>query len=533
MFRSKKKKQRAELLANYHNVKRGSFNFGSIERYFVRSDNKGIYQVISDKTYQDLDLNEVFMFIDRTVSTVGQQYYYHIFRTLPQDKKRCDRFERLIQLFKGNTALKESVLLQLSRLSRYEAYRITSLIHEDYIQPPTWFWIIRPLALVSIASVLLSFFYPQLLILLILILATNYIIHFWNKANLFQYAETIPQLLVLNQVAKAILKHEAFSEREHEVTISIKSMDSIGHRLSIFKWEPALQSDIGAIVDYLVEVIKALFLVEPLLLFNALKEFDLRREQLHKIYQFVGELDVALSIASLREGLSYYSQPTIIEKKKQLSGIDVYHPLLENYVSNSIELHQKSALLTGSNMSGKSTFIRTMGINVLMGQSINTCFARAFAMPRLKIHSAIRIADDMMSEKSYYFEEVLTIKKILEESRSNVQNLFLLDELFKGTNMVERVAIGKSVLTYLNEDDNIVLIATHDIELSEYLSSTYNLYHFTEVVESETIAFDYKIKAGNLKTTNAIKILELNDYPDEVLLEATQLSKQINIRNRV
>ncbi len=177
-------------------------------------------------------------------------------------------------------------------------------------------------------------------------------------------------------------------------------------------------------------------------------------------------------------------------------------------------------------MSGKTTFIRTLGINAILGQTINTCFAREFTMPRLSVHSAIRIADDLMSEKSYYFEEVRVIKEMLDESRSGAQNLFLLDELFKGTNTVERIAAGKSVLSYLNSNDNFVLVATHDLELTEYLSETYQLYHFTEVIKDKAILFDYKIKEGNLETTNAIRILELNNYPNEIIADAQQLSER-------
>ena len=215
-------------------------------------------------------------------------------------------------------------------------------------------------------------------------------------------------------------------------------------------------------------------------------------------------------------------------KAKYISGKDIYHPLLVTCIANSIELDGKSALLTGSNMSGKTTFIRTMGINALAAQTLNTCFAREFVMPPLKVHSAIRIADDLMSDKSYYFEEVLTIKNMLEESRDGHQNLFLLDELFKGTNTVERIAAGKSVLQYMNKEDNFVFISTHDLELATYLEGAYSLYHFTEVVENNNILFDYKIKAGNLKSTNAIRILELNHYPADVTADARQLAEEIN-----
>jgi hypothetical protein len=527
MFGSGNKKN-AELLNNYHKVKKGTFDFGKIEQYFSGNDKTDIYQVISDKTNNDLDLDELFMFIDRTVSKVGQQFFYHIFRTIPQDRKRCNRFENLIRAFEENPALKTATILQLARLNHHDAYYLTSLFQEEYIQQPKWFWAIQLLSLLSIISVALSFFFPQFVLLLICILAINFIIHYWNKMNIFRYAGSIPQLLLLNQVAKEILKLKAIPEKDHALYTSIKTIDSIGYRMSFFKLEAKLQSDVGLLVEYIFELIKALFLLEPILLFNVLKELDSKREQIHQVYQFVGEMDVALSIASLRNEVPYYTNPLITEKKKEIGGKDIYHPLLENFVSNSIKLHHKSALLTGSNMSGKTTFIRTVGINAIVAQTINTCFAREFIMPPLKIHSAIRIADDMMSDKSYYFEEVLTIKKMLEESCSGAQNLFLLDEMFKGTNTVERIAAGKSVLTYLNNEDNIVFISTHDLELADYLEDTFNLYHFTEVVGHGKILFDYKLKAGNLQTTNAIRILELNGYPVEVTEEAKLLSEKLN-----
>jgi len=526
MFKSGNKKK-AELLNNYRKAKSKTFDFGKIEQYFLGSDNADIYHIISDKTYNDLDLDELFMFADRTISRVGQQYFYHIFRTIPKDRKRCSKFENLIKLYKENPAFKTSTILQLARLSHHEAYYLPSLFQEDYIRKPSWFWAIKLLSFISISSIIISFFFHQFVILLLGILVVNHIIHYWNKKNIFQYAGSIPQLLLLNQAAKEILNLNIIPQKDHALYSSIKTIDSIGYRMSVFKLEAKLQGDVGLLIEYIFELIKTLLLIEPVLLFNVLKELDAKREQIHRVYQFIGEMDVALSIASLREGLPYYAKPVITDKKNEISGKDIYHPLLDNFVSNSVKLHQKSALLTGSNMSGKTTFIRTIGINAIAAQTINTCFALEFIMPQLKIHSAIRISDDMMSDKSYYFEEVLTIKKMLDESRSGAQNLFLLDEMFKGTNTVERIAAGKSVLTYLNSEDNIVFISTHDLELAEYLEDTYDLYHFTEVVEHENILFDYKLKPGNLQTTNAIRILELNNYPVVVTEEAKQLSARI------
>ena len=179
-------------------------------------------------------------------------------------------------------------------------------------------------------------------------------------------------------------------------------------------------------------------------------------------------------------------------------------------------------------MSGKTSFIRTIGLNIITGLTINTCFAKQFCFPRLKIFSAIRLSDNLMNDKSYYFEEVLTIKEMIKQSEMPESNLFLLDEIFKGTNTIERISAGRAVLSYLNNERNIVFVSTHDIELAELLQDTYKLYHFSEKVDNKTVDFDFKLKEGKQKTRNAIRILEINDYPEKIITEAINLSKELD-----
>jgi DNA mismatch repair ATPase MutS len=178
-------------------------------------------------------------------------------------------------------------------------------------------------------------------------------------------------------------------------------------------------------------------------------------------------------------------------------------------------------------MSGKTTFIRIVGISAILGQTLNTCFARKLSLPRSRILSGIRISDNVSDERSYYADEVLTIKDMIAESRGNSACIFLLDELFKGTNTIERIAAGKAVLDYLNASPSLVFISTHDLELVDHLSDTFNSYHFTEVIVQDSILFDYKIKEGVLKTTNAIRLLELLDFPAEIISEARDLSSRL------
>jgi DNA mismatch repair ATPase MutS len=256
------------------------------------------------------------------------------------------------------------------------------------------------------------------------------------------------------------------------------------------------------------------------MIFNILKKLDCRREDIRNIFEYVGEIDSFLAINDLRRDFSYYCHP-VIKNSHVLEFQDIYHPLIINCIPNSLKIKEKSILLTGSNMAGKTTFIRTVAINVLLAQTINTCFAKKFKLRTMNIFSAIRISDDLLNDKSYYFEEVLTIKSMIERSETLSNNLFLLDEIFKGTNTTERIAAGKAVLSYLaKSDNNIVFVSTHDIELAELLNDYYDLYHFTEIIKDNELHFDYKIKEGRLTTSNAIRILEINNYPKEIIDDA-------------
>ncbi len=169
-----------------------------------------------------------------------------------------------------------------------------------------------------------------------------------------------------------------------------------------------------------------------------------------------------------------------------------------------------------------------MAQNYLSQNRRNTCFAKRMLIPKVRIYSAIRISDDLMNDKSYYFEEVLTIKEMIEQSSNEIPNLFLLDEIFKGTNTIERISAGKAVLSKLAKNNNFVFVSTHDIELTDMLSDEYELYHFSEIVKDNNVDFDYKLKEGKLKNRNAIRILQINDYPNDLINEAIEISKKMD-----
>lgn len=523
----RKKKQITKLIESFGKPKDDSFHFELIESYFRGKSNANAFQILSDKTCNDLDFDELFMFIDRTQSKIGQQYLYNKLRVIPTDSDETDRQEKIINHFINEPDFRLSVQRQLSKLNEHEVYYVASLFQEEVLQPPRWFFIVRLLSFSSLLCLIMSFFNPNLFLVLLGIIVVNFGVHYWNKKNLYRYVGSIPQLLKLNTVARELHKTPLLKEINPRLQQSITIIDKVRHRMSFFNLETKLQSDIQLIFWGILELVKIFFLLEPLLLFDTLKQLDTKRKEIEDVFTFVGETDSLLSTASLRKGLNGFCIPTITDKKQTLSAQNAYHPLILNCIKNSIRVKKKSILLTGSNMSGKTSFIRTIGINIITGLTLNTCFAEEFSMPRIRIYSAIRISDDLLNDKSYYFEEVLTIKDMIDKCDAKTPNIFLLDEIFKGTNTVERISAGKAVLSALAKD-NIVFVSTHDIELADLLNSEYELYHFSENVSNKTVDFDYKIKEGKLKNRNAIRILQINDYPDNIIKEAIEISKELD-----
>jgi len=528
MFFQRKKKETERLLNSFGKPKDDTFNFDLIERYYSNKDNSDAFQVLSDKTCNDLDFQELFMLLDRTNSKVGEQFLYNKLRVIPSGKENTELDEGIINKFAQDTDFRLDVQRNLEKLNNEDAYYISSLFQGEYQKPPKWFYFVRLLAFTNVLSILLLPFNPQLILVVIFATLINIGIHYWNKRNVHQYLGSIPQLLRLNHIAGMLYKNKTLGAINSELPESIGIINKVRNRMSFFKFEARLDGDADVFFWSVLEFFKILFLLEPLLLFNILKRLDTKRKEIEEVYSFVGQIDVLLSIASLRSGAGNICIPEINENDSRIIAKEVYHPLIIDCVTNDINVSEKSVLLTGSNMSGKTSFIRTMGINFICGLTINTCFARQITLPRMRIYSAIRISDDLMNDKSYYFEEVLTIKEMIQQSQSGKTNLFLLDEIFKGTNTVERISAGKAVLSDLARNRNIVFVSTHDIELTSMLSDEYELYHFSEIVDNLSVDFDYKLKEGKLKNRNAIKILQINNYPEQVIKEAMEISKELD-----
>lgn len=527
-FHKKEKKKKKEIRENFGKPKSEDFDFDAIRRFADRNK-KDSFQELPDKVCDDMNFMDLFAYVDRTSSKVGQQCLYDRMRRIPLNNKQNEVLEKWITAFQKNEKLRTDIQYRLQSLSSHETYYFCDLFQANLVTPPKWLPAAYVLSITNLVLIILTFRFPPLLLLSLLVTIVNIVFHYLNKKNVNTYLYSMPQVHHMARLLKIFLSIGFIKKSGQVPESSVRAFYQISKKMNFFRLnEVLLELDPFALLYNIAELIKMIFLLEPIFLFRILKRIEKHVTELHDVFVFVGLVDEAVSITSLRAGLPYYCCPEVITDIKAMHFTDIYLPFIDHCVPNSLDVNGKSILITGSNMSGKTTFIRATGISVLTGLTINTCFARSFALPRLKLWSAILMNDDLMNDKSFYLEEVQTIKEMIDMSLQDGPNLFLLDEIYKGTNTVERVSGGKAVLSWLNKGNNLVFISTHDIELTELLKGEYDLYHFSEQVENQSVSFDYKLKKGKMKTRNAIKILEVNGYPPALIAEARAISYEMD-----
>jgi DNA mismatch repair ATPase MutS len=201
----------------------------------------------------------------------------------------------------------------------------------------------------------------------------------------------------------------------------------------------------------------------------------------------------------------------------------VVHPLLDDAVPNSVDVDGRSLLISGSNMSGKTTFLRALGVNGILVSALHTACATRWQAPLLAVGASIGREDSVMEGRSYYLAEVESVRRLLREKERGRQHLFLLDELYRGTNTPERVAAAYGTLRYLDRGTDIVMVATHDLEILDLLDGSYAPYHFREEIHGGALSFDFRIRPGPASTRNAIALLQLMEYPDDVVRDALRV----------
>lgn len=226
----------------------------------------------------------------------------------------------------------------------------------------------------------------------------------------------------------------------------------------------------------------------------------------------IGELESLISLSILGHIEEQIVFPLVEETGKYVKGSRLGHPLInkETRVCNDVNMENEIFVITGSNMSGKTTFLRTIGINLILAYAGAPVVAEHLSCSKMEIYTSMRIRDDLTHGISTFYAELTRIKKIIEAAKTNKQMLFLIDEIFRGTNSADRIIGATSVVKTLDHRGSIGAITTHDMELCQ-LSESGKVanYHFSERYTEDTIKFDYEIKEGPSTTTNAKYLMKM------------------------
>ncbi len=497
-------------------------SYENIAHYFEDCSEKGGF-VIDDITWNDLGMDALYKRMNTANSSIGQEYLYKMLRMPCNDINQLKELDRLAEYFDGHE--KERMKIQRTYVDMGFTRHLAA---SDYIgllvDLEAGSNLLHYFAIAClIASFIVCFAIDALVGIGLVILAVTFTIitYYRYKAKVEPYFICVTQLV---KMVSAAQKLEQFGYKE------LESYNSY------FRESAAAFSDIarnsgllasgnvdGSLWEMLLDYVRMLTHVDLIKFNQMIRKLGKCEAQVYGLMERLGRLEAAICVASFRRQLDYWSRPDLkTGGSAAIQVSDVFHPLVEKPVANSLNA-AKHILLTGSNASGKSTFLKTIAINAILSQAIYTSVSKSYTAPFFRIYSSMSLRDDLDKQNSYYIVEIKSIKRILDAvaAKDAMPVLCFVDEVLRGTNTVERIAASSEILKSLRYRNVLCFAATHDIELTAILDKFYDNYHFQEEVTKDDVTFNYRLLKGPATTRNAIKLLKLIGYDEEVV-EAAQ-----------
>lgn len=474
---------------------------------------------IDDITWNDLSMDLVYKRMNSCFSSVGQEYLYKMLRLPFNDTDKLKETDRLARYFAENERDRNEILKVFYSLgytkkistSDYVGLLLdlkpgNSMIHYIFV------------ALIIISFAVTFGINPTAGIFMIVASVALAIITYYScKAKIEPYFICITQVVKMVNTAKKINK------------LGIKALDKYCQELSTLvndmsratKYTELLASsnESGSIAEILLDYIRMITHVDLIIFNRSVRMLGNKSEEIYRLIEILGYIECTIAVASYRESLDYWCVPEFTHRKDSLIVKDVYHPNITNPVSNSISVY-KNILLTGSNASGKSTFLKTIAINAILSQSIDTSVSKEYRAPVFRIYSSMSLKDNLEGNDSYYIVEIKALKRILDSIDYDEKPvLCFVDEVLRGTNTVERIAASSQILKNMCGRSVLCFAATHDIELTRILDNYFDNYHFEEDFNQDVV-FNYKLLKGPATTRNAIKLLKSIGYDDKIIKAA-------------
>lgn len=492
--------------------------------YFDRVRDSADVAHVDDRTWGDLEFPRIFAGFDTTLTPIGSQVLFKQLRTYARTADESARRYALCDRLRSEPALREQLQQKLMALKDEAHANIADFVFGSEPALPEHRLLLALWGLASLVVLVATILWAWPIGIWLAVLAANAVIAYRSMWRIFRNTATLKSCVRMLKVADGLARLrgtglpplEQLAERAPQRT----------QALGALRWMSLLQKK--GLEDLGVPMwLTLLFLAEPIAYAFSIGRFAQIRPALASTFELIGELDAAIATASYLEQYPTHCQPTVTDRAL-LRLVEGYHPLIAHPVSNSLELDGQSLLITGSNMAGKTTFIKLVAINLILGRTMGFCLATEAGLPLSQVMTSIRSEHSVESGKSHYFAEVEAIRSFITMAEQGGHPVFVIDELFRGTNTRERVALARAVLEYLARHA-LVLVTTHDVELQPVLRDDYALCHFRENSEVEGF-FDYTLRPGASRERNAIRVLARMDFPERVIAAAMDYSAQAQDR---
>ena len=503
--------------------------YEKVRHYFdYLKENGQLEEYIDDITWNDVDMDRIFKDMNNTQSSVGEEYLYYMLRKGNASLEELKELDRLAGIMSENESDRNEIARIYNDIGRTRSISMFDFIHRlgDLGRRSNAKHFMMMSALIGSFVILLM--EPALgVFLFIACVVINVINYYKIKAEIDAYFICFNYLVRLIVNAKKLAKMnvsglESYSDRMNELTKDLKDIEKGVFLLP----SNSVKESLG---DMIMEYVRMLFHVD-LIKFNFMLEETLDKiDCVDELFAIMGKIESAYAVASYRQMLEneygFYVKPEFDDNISQFKMTieEGYHPLITEPVKNSIST-SSTVLLTGSNASGKSTFLKMVAINAILSQTIYTSTCKKYVARMYSVYSSMSLRDNLTENESYYIVEIKSLKRIVDKIKDNKCILCFVDEVLRGTNTVERIAASAELLKYMKNSNVMCFAATHDIELTHILEDCYENYHFEEVIENDDVKFNYTLMEGRTKSRNAIKLLGIIGFEKDIIEAASDRS---------
>ncbi len=479
---------------------------------------------IDSITWNDLDMDQIFMTMNNTGSAAGEEYLFALLHRLSFSAEELAERNRLMKHFTEHRQERQKLQEQFMRMGKernISIYEYINMLHLLKRESNTAHYLSIVLLLASAGMIFVS---PVAGVFSVIVVGIyNAFSYYKRKSDIEKYFTVVSHLIRMMDGMKTL---SGLADREIETyTASIRETLKVFAGFRKGARIVAGKRPTGDLLEGMVDYIRMLFHIDLIKFNQMIQIFDNNEVELTRLFETAGFLDAMIAASSFRVLMRDWCVPELTaEGGPFLSMREVYHPMLDNPVKASIS-ENRSVLITGSNASGKSTFIKTLAINAILAQTIDTVMAEEYRASFFQVASSMALRDDIFSKESYYIVEIKSLKRIADRIGSGTPMLCFVDEVLRGTNTLERIAASAEILSDFASKNAICFAATHDIELTHILENRYSNYHFQEYVEDDQVLFDYKLYEGRAVSKNAIRLLKMLGYADRITERAEERAR--------